>query len=172
MIPIDDYSSEMRQAAKPPAKVELTHNQSRSRRRYPVRARTESMKRLPKYRLQLLSEAFPEKGYWRPTTRADCAEVERPCPYVGCRFHLYLDVVPKTGAIKFNRPDIPVDELERMPATCALDVAEAGGHKLEDVGALLNVTRERIRQVQDRILAKLERHPVLRRLLEAMEAAE
>ena len=43
-----------------------------------------------------------------------------------------------------------------MNETCALDVADRGGTTLEDVGAIMNLTRERIRQVEVRALAKLE----------------
>ena len=35
-----------------------------------------------------------------------------------------------------------------MTETCALDVADRGGITLEEVGTLLNLTRERIRQVE------------------------
>jgi DNA-directed RNA polymerase sigma subunit (sigma70/sigma32) len=58
---------------------------------------------------------------------------------------LYLDVNEETGSIKLNFPDKEVYELEE---TCALDVAERGGITLEDVGILMNLTRERIRQVE------------------------
>jgi hypothetical protein len=37
-----------------------------------------------------------------------------------------------------------------------LDVADRGGTTLEDVGAIMNLTRERIRQVEVKALAKLE----------------
>ena len=39
--------------------------------------------------------------------------------------------------------------------TCALDVADRGGITLEEVGEILNLTRERIRQVEVRGLEKL-----------------
>ena len=39
--------------------------------------------------------------------------------------------------------------------TCALDVAERGGLTLEEVGEILNLTRERIRQVEAAGLKKL-----------------
>jgi len=42
-----------------------------------------------------------------------------------------------------------------MAETCALDVADRGGITLEEVGAILNLTRERIRQVEVRGLAKI-----------------
>jgi hypothetical protein len=72
---------------------------------------------------------------------------------VSCKHHLYLDVSPRTGAIKLNFPDLEVWE---MTETCALDIADRGGTTLEDVGAIMNLTRERIRQVEVRALAKLE----------------
>ncbi|MDB5218595.1 MAG: DNA-binding protein AsgB, partial [Myxococcaceae bacterium] len=75
------------------------------------------------------------------------------CPFVSCKHHLYLDVSARTGAIKLNFPDLEVWE---MTETCALDVADRGGTTLEEVGAIMNLTRERIRQVEVKGLAKLE----------------
>ncbi len=43
-----------------------------------------------------------------------------------------------------------------MTETCALDVSDRGGTTLEEVGAIMNLTRERIRQVEVKGLAKLE----------------
>ena len=59
----------------------------------------------------------------RPRTRAECADAPRPCPWVACKHHLYLDINPRTGSIKINFPDLEPWEL---PHTCALDVAEQG----------------------------------------------
>ncbi len=72
---------------------------------------------------------------------------------MSCQHHLYLDVSSRTGAIKLNFPDLEVWE---MNESCALDVADRGGTTLEDVGAIMNLTRERIRQVEVKALAKLE----------------
>ena len=41
-----------------------------------------------------------------------------------------------------------------MPETCSLDVAERGEHTLEEVGAVVGHTRERVRQVQEAALRK------------------
>jgi hypothetical protein len=117
-----------------------------------ARAKTIAMKRLTKEELRIGALLYPERSYWRPTVRGECANVSRPCPYVSCKYHLYIDVNPNTGSIKVNFPDLEVWELEQ---SCALDVAQQGGITLEEVGEILNLTRERIRQVEVRGLMKL-----------------
>jgi hypothetical protein len=136
-----------------PADEGVTREQRRSRRKRPVRARTISVKRMTKRELELGRMMFPENDYWKPRTRAECAEGPRPCPFVSCQHHLFVDVSPRTGAIKLNFPDI---EVWQMGESCALDIADRGGTTLEDVGAIMNLTRERIRQVEVRALAKLQ----------------
>jgi hypothetical protein len=88
----------------------------------------------------------------RPRSRAECGNGPRPCMFISCKHHLYLDVNPSTGSIKLNFPDKEVWELDE---TCALDVADRGGITLEEVGTIMNLTRERIRQVETRGLLKL-----------------
>ena len=133
---------------------QLTREQRRSRRKRDVRARTISVKRLSKAELERGRILFPEEtATERPRTREACVEGARPCPFVSCQHHLYLDVSPRTGAIKLNFPDLEVWE---MNETCALDIADRGGTTLEEVGAIMNLTRERIRQVEVKGLAKLQ----------------
>lgn len=117
------------------------------------RAKTIAMKRLTKEELRIGALLYPERSYWRPKTRGECANVARPCPYVSCKYHLYIDVNPSTGSIKVNFPELEVWELQQ---SCALDVAAQGGITLEEVGEILNLTRERIRQVEVRGLMKLK----------------
>lgn len=131
----------------------ITREQRRSRRKRDVRARTISVKRMTKRELEIGRLLYPESDYEKPKTRAECAEGPRPCAFVSCKHHLYIDVSPRTGAIKLNFPDLEVWELNE---SCALDVADRGGTTLEDVGAIMNLTRERIRQVEVKALAKLE----------------
>jgi len=57
-----------------------------------------------------------------------------------------------------------------MQDSCALDLAEEGGLTLEDVGAVMNLTRERIRQIEMSGLAKLAEDTVMEKM--AGEAAE
>lgn len=87
----------------------------------------------------------------RPRARGDCAGVPRPCPFVSCRHHLFLDVTP-SGGLKLNYPHLEPDE---MAESCVLDVADRGASTLEEAGELLRLTRERIRQVEVRGLLHL-----------------
>lgn len=128
-----------------------------------VRGRTVSIKRLSKRALDAgrieanawLRELAPSERR-RPADREACLpggrNAQRPCPYVSCKYHLALDVSPKSGAIKLNFPGLEVWE---MRETCSLDVADRGGVALEGVGALMNLTRERIRQVETMALARV-----------------
>jgi hypothetical protein len=116
------------------------------------RSKTIAPKRLTRDEKKLAQELVYPEDVERPRTRAECQNMPRPCPFVSCEHHLYLDVNPDSGAIKLNFPHLEVWE---MAETCSLDVADRGGITLEDVGAILNLTRERIRQVEVRGLVKI-----------------
>jgi hypothetical protein len=103
-------------------------------------------------RLALEQAEALESEIDRPHTRRECADGPRPCPHVSCRHHLYLDVNPSTGTIKLNFPDLEVWELA---ISCALDVADLGGTAIELVSELMNVTRERVRQIEMQALSRL-----------------
>ena len=79
----------------------------------------------------------------RPRRRGDCLpggwNAARPCPFASCRYHLALDV-SEAGSITINQPG---REIEDLPATCALDVADAGPHTLEEISVHFGVVRER-----------------------------
>lgn len=135
-----------------------------------ARARSISVKRLSKRELWRGSNIYPDVGQHddRPRTRGECPSPEDgPCPWVSCKHHLYLDVSERTGSIKLNFPDLEVWEL---PVSCALDVADRGGLTLEEVGKMMNVTRERVRQLELRALTSLAHEPVVRALADALRA--
>lgn len=147
---------------------------------YRARARTVSIKRLSKRELErgrIQNPPLDPVQFPRPRKRGDCltaaqkiaqAEAEnrrprpdelvdgcnaiRPCPWVSCPEHLYLDVSSRTGSIKLNFPDLEVWDL---PETCGLDIADRGGITLEETGEHMNLTRERIRQLETHALDKI-----------------
>lgn len=135
----------------PPATSRKVRKRSRRTR---MRSKTIALKRLTKDELRLGALLYPTpEDIQRPLIRAECREAVRPCPWVSCKHHLYLDVNPDTGSIKLNFPDLEVWE---MKETCALDVADKSGITLEEVGEIMNLTRERIRQVEVRGLLRLK----------------
>ncbi|HEY0710744.1 MAG TPA: sigma factor-like helix-turn-helix DNA-binding protein [Polyangia bacterium] len=117
-----------------------------------VRSKTIAGKRLTREERRLSQLIVYPEDVEKPEMREHCQGMPRPCPFVSCTHHLYLDVNPESGAIKVNFPHLEVWE---MKETCALDVADRGGITLEEVGEILNLTRERIRQVEVRGLTKM-----------------
>jgi len=143
-------ADEAKSEEEPPA---ISRKVRRRRRRSRPRSKTIAMKRLTREELRVGRLLYPPVDIPRPATRAACSAEARPCPWVACKHHLYLDVNPETGSIKINFPDLEPWELEQ---TCSLDVADRGGITLEEVGEIMNLTRERIRQVEVRGLLKLK----------------
>ena len=89
----------------------------------------------------------------RPKTRGDCVGAARPCLFVSCRHHLFIEVNAENGSVKLNFPGLEPWEL---PESCALDAAESErGLTLDEVGQRLNLTRERTRQLEWVGLAKI-----------------
>ena len=85
---------------------------------------------------------FPDdESHERPKTRAECGGVQRPCVFVGCKYNLYLDVNPRTGAIKVNFPDIEPCE---MKESCA----DAVAHHAECIERLKKEAKELARRAQ------------------------
>jgi hypothetical protein len=117
-----------------------------------IRSKTIAGKRLTREEKRLAQLIVYPDDIEKPENRGHCQGMPRPCPFVSCTHHLYLDVNPESGAIKLNFPHLEVWE---MKETCALDVADKGGITLEEVGEILNLTRERIRQVEVRGLSKM-----------------
>ncbi len=146
-------TTELVRPLEPRADVPEVSRKLRSRRRTRPRSKTIAMRRVTVAELRAGALMYPPVDVPRPQTRADCKGEQRPCPWVACKHHLYLDINPETGSIKINFPDL---EPWEMANTCALDVAEAGGHTLDEVGEITNLTRERIRQLEVRGLLKLQ----------------
>lgn len=97
------------------------------------------------------SERVALRPEQRPRTRAECENGLRPCPWVSCRYHLYLDV-DRSGVLR-RQPGDPLDLRE----TCALDVADRGPLSDADVGRLLGITRSGVAVIAERALVRLRR---------------
>lgn len=135
----------------------------------------------------------------RPETRADCIGRPRPCPWIGCKFHLLIDVREETGSIILNAAgsgpasakgrtrrlpvisgkaltafrgvrakrvevfqDRVLEELEKAAETgrtlCALDMVEGGEtYTLDEIGEFLNLSRERVRQIEEQAMSQLKK---------------
>lgn len=89
----------------------------------------------------------------RPATRGECASTPRPCPYVGCRYHLFLEPTP-AGSLRLPFGE-DVEALETMDETCALDVADRSDHDMTQLAHYMGVTGSRIQQELPRALGKL-----------------
>lgn len=106
--------------------------------------------RLEEY-VRVLKEDKQRVEEEKPRTRAECLDGPRPCPFVSCRHHLYLDEMQK-GSIKFNFPTL---EPWEIPETCSLDIADRGGVTLQEAADVMGLTRERLRQLELELTAKM-----------------
>lgn len=123
------------------------------------RNRSESIKRIAKSTLRADAAEYAHEiallSAAAPTMYAQCEAAtlgteETPCPYLRCRWHLMSSASPRTGAVKIVLPDADgVPDLTRGP-TCALRVVDEnpGGMTLESIAEMLNMTRERVRQIE------------------------
>jgi hypothetical protein len=113
---------------------------------------TRKINRDMKYEETLPPEVYEWLEMLRPRTRGECREGLRPCPYFSCKYHLYLDI-KKNGSFKLNFPNV---EIMDMQNSCSLDIAEQEPPQtLDEIGNLMNLTRERVRQIESRALRKL-----------------
>lgn len=91
--------------------------------------------------------------YDRPENRTQCPTY-RPCPFVSCRYNMYLDVKPN-GSITVNYNGI---EPHQLTNSCVFDVVEdnPSGMPLGVIGEVMNLTRERVRQIEVGAMIKVE----------------
>lgn len=89
----------------------------------------------------------------RELTRSDCRDGPRPCPHLQCRQHLAGDYTGNSPLQKHRRLHVMSSN-----NTCALDVANANpdGLTCKDVGLLLGMTGERVRQIEKLVLSGID----------------
>lgn len=120
-----------------------------------VSARTLSTKAM--LRLPIVADDEGGPLPMRPKTRGECADVPRPCPFVGCRHNAFLEVNRKTGSLTFNFPGVEPEDMA-PERSCTLDIADGGEVTLDAVGEVLNLTRERSRQIEAQAMGMLHLH--------------
>lgn len=87
-----------------------------------------------------------------PRTRGECPPHPVPCPFLDCRHHLWFDRVVENGRVVH----VHVTRLYGVESrTCSLRFAERGPLTLDQVGRILGVTRERVRQIEAEGLRQL-----------------
>lgn len=165
----------LREDPAPPSSPAEPPKAPKRRRPYTI-----ALRDIPKRDLERGWMLYPETEYERPHARSECIagpHAQRPCPFVSCKHHLYLDVDDCNGSIKVNFP-VAVEEdgledvataLELMPETCALDVAATGDAALEEVGANLNLVRESVRKIELAAFKKLVRRSGMVELLDLFD---
>ncbi len=111
----------------------------------------------------------------RPKTRAGCMNRPGACPFMTCRYNTVIDV-GATGELVLEGERVAQhryvgdEELERLAdvavgrilaenrPTCSLDIADEGEANLQEIAdALGGQSRERMRQLETRGLAKLRK---------------
>ena len=83
----------------------------------------------------------------------------RRCPWLGCRHHLVIDItgggaVSMPGAMSAPTDDDILERWARAEHHCVLDVVDdqPGERTLQQVAELLDITRERVRQIEARAM--------------------
>lgn len=105
---------------------------------------------------------MPREGL-PPGGREECRHGERPCPYVHCKWHLWMVDQRDHGGIMPNGRHKPSVVRARWlekptPPCCALDVAELRRDRelpVDRIAAALGVTEDWASELVDRALAKI-----------------
>ena len=91
-----------------------------------------------------------------PLTRGECRETfVLSCALTKCRYNLWHADQRRDAGGRPGAP-VPLSTVVRFRG-CALNVADAGGRTMEEVGELLGVTAKAIQQIEERVLRKLAR---------------
>lgn len=127
----------------------------------------------------------------RPKKRSECIGAIRPCPWVSCKYHALVDIT-EFGRLVSNSPKVlsvskgghmvlNEDAFLKMSDSCVLDIVDKGlksrnesedtENTLDKIGVLWNLSRERVRQIEDNAMEKMSCYPALKELLkESLES--
>ncbi len=109
-----------------------------------------------------------------PRRRSDCLKRRKPCPWVRCKHHFMWLMWDKLR----DKSDHEIaDCITKMKSSCVLDMVDKYREMtLEQVGQVLNLTRERIRQIEEKAITRVrkptkERAPILEDLRDIWKLA-
>jgi hypothetical protein len=105
-----------------------------------------------------------------PATRAGCANVPRPCPFIHCRSNNYL-TENGNGVLKVTYPDLLPHQVD-PDYSCTEDVVERGGATQEEIAYAMNITDERTRQLTVSAVRKLKASQLGRELVELWKSGD
>ena len=91
----------------------------------------------------------------RPLTRADCASVPRPCPFVSCKYHLLVEVDQVMGLIHARNSHLTIPD---CGFSCALDVAEVRISSIEELSEIMGRDPQYLDETMDRAERKIRIH--------------
>ena len=108
---------------------------------------------------EFMHDEFNQLGFIKPTCRSECSGVPRPCPFVTCRYNLFLDVTER-GEIRYNYAGTEPGEMDPK-ASCALDVVDSfdyskGPLPQERLAELVGCSRDTVTSVIQKALATLQ----------------
>ena len=117
----------------------------------------------PRFQLPVLRSFTPRPGV--PASRAECRDGERPCPYVRCKWHLWLVLGSDRPGRRYDGRTPPTALRpawleDPMPPCCTLDIAERA-ETLDDPGSIrelaaaIGLKPSRIHDIIATALAKL-----------------
>ena len=109
-------------------------------------------KKLSKVPFSTPDDVYKDESRVRPKTRGDCVDGERPCMWISCPHNLYLDVDGMN--VRLNFPGLEPEHM-RPEKSCSLDIADDGPQSLVDIANVLNISRERARQLEEQALTKV-----------------
>jgi len=94
----------------------------------------------------------------RPKKRADCSSEIRPCPWIGCKHHMFWCFTDRAtprpqssiqALLEKMTDEQIIEKIISLKETCVLDVIDKLGRAtLQDIADLLGITRERVRQIE------------------------
>ena len=94
----------------------------------------------------------------KPVTRQECKSSHRPCPWISCQFHMFWCVNQIDRILQYLPDHTIADIALSLSQTCVLDVTDTGEKTLEEIGDILQVSRERIRQIEEGAINKISAH--------------